>query len=45
MKRHLSIIPGGGLGVAVVNNDLEFALRLFKKKYKRFRQIIRSKSK
>ena len=44
MKRHLSIIPGGGLGVTVVNNDLEFALRLFKKNIKDSGKLLEVKA-
>ena len=33
-KHHQSILPGHGIGSKVVNNDLNFALRTWKRKLK-----------
>ena len=33
-KQHKTIVPGNGSAVSVVNNDLSFALRTFKRKIK-----------
>jgi len=41
----MSIVPGRGLAVSVVDNDIEFALRLFKKVIKDSGKLIDMKSK
>ena len=33
-KQHKSIVPGNGTAIAIINNDLSFALRTFKRKIK-----------
>jgi len=33
-KQHKAIVPGNGSAVSVINNDLSFALRTFKRKIK-----------
>ena len=43
-KQHKTIVPGNGNAVSIVNNDLNFALRNFKRKIKESKIIDSFKS-
>tara|TARA_R110001583_G_scaffold90220_1_gene232029 strand:- start:101 stop:337 length:237 start_codon:yes stop_codon:yes gene_type:complete len=44
-KQHKSIVPGNGNAVSIVNNDLNFALRNFKRKIKESKILDKFKEK
>ncbi len=39
-KQHQSIVPGHGVGAKVVNKDINYALRVWKKKLKESKTLV-----